>query len=64
MSDLGQYLNPTIRTIEATLKESKKRIPKGRRTDALWFLWRAFEELEEAEVILAAHDRAEAKRDG
>lgn len=50
-------MKPAIRTIEAALKESRKRLKRGKRLTALWFLFRTFQEIEEAEVILAARER-------
>lgn len=63
MSDLSQYTGQSIRSIEGALKESRKRLDRRKPpSKALWFLFRAFQELEEAEVILVAYEREE-KRD-
>jgi hypothetical protein len=58
ITDLGQHTRQSIRSIEGALKESRKRLDRQKpASKALWFLFRAFQELEEAELIVEAYER-------
>jgi hypothetical protein len=56
------YLTEAIRSAELTLKESRKRIERRSMVDALWFLWRGFQELEEIETLASAIERDDRER--
>ncbi len=56
-----QYIRPAFREIEITLRESRKRMDRGDYLAGLWFIYRGFQELHEAEAIVCAIERDEGK---